>query len=49
MLPAINEKVHLYADDKAILVSYEHVNGIEARLETVLEIICVWLTDMKLS
>ena len=46
---AINEKILLYADDTAILVSDKHVNAIEARLGTALETISVWLIDNKLS
>ena len=37
MAGAINEKILLYADDTAILVSDKHVNAIEAKLGTALE------------
>ena len=49
MAGAINEKILLYADDTALLVSDIHVNAIEARLGTALETISVWLIDNKLS
>ena len=49
MAGAINEKILLYADDTAILVSDKHVHAIEARLGTALETISVWLIDNKLS
>ena len=49
MAGAINEKIILYADDTAILISDKHANTIEARLETALETVNVWLIDNKLS
>ena len=49
MAGAINEKILLYADDTAILVSDKHVNATEARLGTALETISVWPIDNKLS
>ena len=41
MAGAINEKILLYADDTAILVSDNHVDEIEARLGTALETLSV--------
>ena len=49
MAGAINEKILLYADDTAILVSDKHANTIEARLGTTLGTVSVWLIDNKLS
>ena len=49
MSGAINEKILLYADDTAILVSDNHVDEIEARHGNALETISVWLIDNKLS
>ena len=43
------QKIILYADNTAILVSDKHVNAIEARLGTALETISVWLIDNKPS
>ena len=43
MAGAINEKILLYADDIAMLVSDKHVNAIEARLRIALETVSVWL------
>ena len=44
-----DEKILLYADDTAILVSNKHVDVIELKLKTALETISDWLVDNKLS
>ena len=49
MAGAIDEKILLYADDTAILVSNKHVDVIELKLRTALETISDWLVDNKLS
>ena len=49
MAGAVGEKVLLYADDTAILVSNKHVDVIELKLRTVLETIIDWLVYNKLS
>ena len=47
MAGAINEKILLYADNTAILVSDKHVSATESRLGTALAL--VWLIDNNLS
>ena len=49
MAGATDEKILLYADDAAILVSNKHVDVIELKLQTALETISDWLVDNKLS
>ena len=49
MAGATDEKIFLYADDTAILVSNKHVDVIELKLQTALETIRDWLVDNKLS
>ena len=49
MAGATDEKILLYADDTAILVSNIHVDVIELKLKTALETISDRLVDNKLS
>ena len=49
MAGAKDEKIRLYADDTAILVSNKHVDAIELKLKTALDTISDWLVDNKLS
>ena len=49
MAGSINEKILLYAEDTAILVSDKRVHATEVRLGTALETISVWLIENKLS
>lgn len=49
MSGAIDEKLLLYADDSAILVSDNNVSNIESLLQKELTVVSEWLIDNKLS
>ena len=46
---AVDNKLLLYADDSAILVSDKNVSNIESLLQKELEVISEWLIDNRLS
>ena len=49
MADALDEKLLLYADDSAILVSGKDVTDIELLLQKELAVVSEWLIDNKLS
>ena len=49
MADALDEKLRLYADDSAILVSDKDATNIESLLQKELAVVSEWLIDNKLS
>ena len=49
MSGAVTNKLLLYADNSAILVTDKHVSNIETVLQRELEVVHEWLIDNKLS